>query len=118
MKEHERSTYVRGTKRIKHRVVICIRTSDTTLSLSGTIYVRRCVLSNSSIGIYTYVSTDIAHSYCYQWFDLGTYSTAQFKVYTRMQAHACACMFNTCKTSKTGVCMHCYTQFWRAHMGQ
>ena len=35
-----------------------------------------------------------------------------------MQAHACACTFNVCKTSKTGVCTHCCTQFWRAHSGQ
>ena len=28
------------------------------------------------------------------------YGTAQFKVYTHMQANACACTFNMCKTSK------------------
>ena len=40
-----------------------------------------------------------------------TYGTAQFKLHTRVQAHACACTFNACKTSKTDVCMHRYTQF-------
>ena len=29
-----------------------------------------------------------------------TYGTAQFKVYTRVQAHACACTFNMFNTSK------------------
>ena len=28
------------------------------------------------------------------------YSTAQFKLYTCVQVHMCACTFNTCKTSK------------------
>ena len=32
------------------------------------------------------------------------YSTAQLKLVTCEQAHECACMFQTCKTSKTGVC--------------
>ena len=31
------------------------------------------------------------------------YGTAQFKLYTCMQVHMCACKFNACKTSKTGM---------------
>ena len=49
---------------------------------------------------------------------LTSYTTAQFKLYTHMQAHACARMLNVCKTSKTGACMFCFTEFWCAHMGQ
>ena len=45
------------------------------------------------------------------------YSTAQFKLYTRVQVHACASMFNVCKTSKTGVCMQCCMQFWHVQAG-
>ena len=41
---------------------------------------------------------------------------AQIKHYTCTQAHTCVCMFNACKTSKTGVCMHCCSQFWHAHV--
>ena len=33
-------------------------------------------------------------------FCLVTYGTAQFKLYTSVQAHACACTFNACKTKK------------------
>ena len=29
-----------------------------------------------------------------------TYSTAQFKLYTHVQVHACACTFNACKITK------------------
>ena len=48
----------------------------------------------------------------------ASYGTAQFKLYTCVQVHACACTFNACKTSKTGVCMYCCMWFWRAHMGK
>ena len=50
--------------------------------------------------------------------DKNMYGTAQFKLYTRVQVHVCACTFNACKTSKTGVCMHCCKRFWHTHMGQ
>ena len=39
------------------------------------------------------------------------YGTAQFKLYTCVQAHTCACKFNASKTSKTGVYMQCCTRF-------
>ena len=39
------------------------------------------------------------------------YGTA---LYTCVQGHACASMFNACKTLKTGMCTHCCMQFWRA----
>ena len=48
---------------------------------------------------------------------INTYSTAQFKLYTHMQVHVCACTLNACKTSKTGMCIHCCTQFWHTHAG-
>ena len=48
---------------------------------------------------------------------MSNYGTAQFKLYTSVQVHAFACTFNTCKTSKTGVCMHCCMRFWRAYAG-
>ena len=38
---------------------------------------------------------------------VATYGTAQFKLYIHVQVHVCACTFNVCNTSKTGVCMHC-----------
>ena len=46
--------------------------------------------------IYTTVKNKVVLSlkeYC-----MHCYGTAQFKLYTRMQAHACACTFNMCKT--------------------
>ena len=46
------------------------------------------------------------------------YGKARFKLYTRVQVHACACTFNACKTSKTGVCTHCCMRFWHAHVGK
>ena len=48
---------------------------------------------------------------------IAPYGTAQFKLYTCMQVHACACTFNACKSLKTGMCTHCCTRFWRAHAG-
>ena len=46
-----------------------------------------------------------------------TYGTAQFKLYTCVQVHACACKLNACKTSKTGVYTHRCTRFWHVHTG-
>ena len=43
------------------------------------------------------------------------YGIAQFKLYTCMQVRVCTCMFNTCKTSITGVYTHFCTQFWCVH---
>ena len=40
---------------------------------------------------------------------VNMYGTAQFKLYTRVQVQVCACMFNECKTAKTGLCTHCCT---------
>ena len=58
----------------------------------------------------------------YRFFILGIscmaiYCTAQFKLYTSVQVHVCACMFNACKTLKPVMCTHCCTWFWRAHVG-
>ena len=47
-----------------------------------------------------------------------TYSTAQFKLHTRLQVYACACTFNVCKTSITGMCTHCCMRLWCAHAGK
>ena len=44
----------------------------------------------------------------------GQQHTAQLNLnftHACMQAHTCACMFNTCKTLKTGVCMHCCMRY-------
>ena len=35
---------------------------------------------------------------------VAMYGTAQFKLYTYVQVHACACTFNAYKTSKPGMC--------------
>ena len=37
---------------------------------------------------------------------------------TCVQVQVSPCAFNTCKTSQSGVCMHCCTWFWHVHMGQ
>ena len=39
------------------------------------------------------------------------YSTAQFKLYTCMQVHVCACTFNAWKALKIGMYMHCCMEF-------
>ena len=91
------SLYVRNTNpsRYKHIEVFIIGVND--------------VMEN----LLVFFNYTILVSHIYS--ELYTYGTAQFKLYTRVRVHACACTFIACKTLKIGVHKHCRTRFCRAH---
>ena len=91
--------------------------------LRCSLYAIQCLVDNAVCICYISTYVKIPTNYSTKAtslinFTIDTYGTTQFKLYTCVQVHVCACTFNTHKISKTVVCTHFCTWFWRAHTGK